>query len=107
MAEEMSVDASPSLKRRRLDGAEETQSTIEPSEKYKDLWLEDGNIIIQCTEGAFRVHRSLLATQSEVFRDMFTLPIPAAGRDEAIPTVQLSDDTDKMYLFLRCLLLHE
>ena len=105
----MSIDASPGVKRRRLDGAEETQSSVGPSERYKDLWLNDGNIILQCPEGAFRVHRSLLATQSEVFRDMFTLPTPTsvAGTEDKVPAVQLSEDTGKMYMFLRYLLLHE
>lgn len=105
MAEAPSSDGTPAVKRRRMDGTDEAQVVSGPSEKYKDLWLEDGNIILQCAEGAFRVHRSLLAAQSEVFRDMFTLPSPVA--DDTIPTVQLSDDTEQMYKFLSCLLLHK
>ena len=104
MAEPTSPIAAPAAKRRRTDGTEETSATG-TSEKYKDLWLEDGNIVLQCAGGSFRVHRSLLATQSEVFRDMFTLPTTAS--DGAVPTVQLSDNTDQMHMFLRCLLLHE
>ncbi|VDC07131.1 unnamed protein product [Peniophora sp. CBMAI 1063] len=109
MTDAMTVDtASPSTKRRRLDGnMEEGRSTAGPSEKYKDLWLDDGNIILQCAEGAFRVHRSLLAAQSQIFRDMFTLPPPASGANSDAPVVQLSDDTDQMYILLRLLLLHD
>lgn len=107
MADASFSDATPATKRRRVDGTDETQAPTGPSEKYKDLWLEDGNIVIRCAEGAFRVHRSLLAAQSEVFRDMFTLPIPATGVNDALPTVQLSDDTEQMYRFLCCLILHK
>ncbi|VDC07132.1 unnamed protein product [Peniophora sp. CBMAI 1063] len=108
MADTSASDTTPAAKRRRVDGVDDSSpSATGPSEKYKDMWLEDGNVIIQCPQGAFRVHRSLLATQSEVFRDMFTLPIPESGAGDAVPTVQLSDDTDQMYMFLRCLILHE
>lgn len=107
MAETTSMDAAPTVKRRRLDGTEDSQSTVGPSEKYKDLWLEDGNIILQCAEGAFRVHRSLLVAQSELFRDMFTLATPSTDSEGDAPIVQLSDSTEQMYMFLRCLLLHE
>lgn len=66
------------LKRPRADGdAEPTptcQYTVEP-----DLWFEDGNIILvsaQPNPTGFRVHRSLLARNSEFFRDMFQLARP-------------------------------
>ncbi|KZV63013.1 hypothetical protein PENSPDRAFT_641447 [Peniophora sp. CONT] len=100
------LDATPAPKRRRLDGTDEAQPTTGLAEKYKDLWLADGNIVLQCAEGAFRVHRSLLAAQSEVFRDMFALAIPAVDAD-GLPTVQVSDDTDQMYQFLCCLIFHK
>ncbi|KZV63012.1 hypothetical protein PENSPDRAFT_758289 [Peniophora sp. CONT] len=105
MAETTTLDAAPAVKRRRLDDTEEVQPAVGASEKYKDLWLEDGNIILQCAQGSFRVHRSLLVAQSELFRDMFSLAIPDS--EGGAPAVQLSDDTDKMYMFLRFLLLHD
>ncbi|KAI0316200.1 hypothetical protein OF83DRAFT_1128265, partial [Amylostereum chailletii] len=41
-----------------------------PSDEF---WLEDGSIILVCATVGFRVHRSVLAMHSEVFRDMFTV----------------------------------
>lgn len=85
MADAGPTDAlAPAAKRRRVDDAEAASAGTGSSKKYEDLWLEDGNITLQCTNGAFRVHRSLLTAQSEVFRDMFALATPTAGRDDAI-----------------------
>ncbi|KDR79561.1 hypothetical protein GALMADRAFT_93483 [Galerina marginata CBS 339.88] len=47
--------------------------------KRSDYWFDDGNIILQAQNTQFRVHRSILARNSNVFRDMFSLP---KGSDE-------------------------
>ncbi|KZV63011.1 hypothetical protein PENSPDRAFT_657649 [Peniophora sp. CONT] len=110
MAEATSVNATTAVKRRRVDGVQEPMQPADaPSEKYRSLWLEDGNIVLQCAEGAFRVHRSLLVAQSEVFRDTFDLATPTADANlgNPVPVVHLSDDTDQMYTFLRSLMFHD
>ncbi|KDR79559.1 hypothetical protein GALMADRAFT_63337 [Galerina marginata CBS 339.88] len=42
--------------------------------KRSSYWFDDGNIILQAENTQFRVHRSILAQNSNVFRDMFSLP---------------------------------
>src|SRR5262245_58972372 len=45
--------------------------------------VDDGNVIIQTQEPivAFKVHRSVLARHSEVFRSMFEIPQPPVSAD--------------------------
>ena len=57
-------------------------------------WFDDGNVILEAENTQFRVHRSLLARHSKVFKDMFSLPQPATDpglRPECCPVVFLSD----------------
>ncbi|KAH8101867.1 hypothetical protein BXZ70DRAFT_1017995 [Cristinia sonorae] len=42
-----------------------------------DIWFEDGNVVLVAQDGTgFRVHQSILAANSDIFRDMFTIPQP-------------------------------
>ncbi|KAH8093930.1 hypothetical protein BXZ70DRAFT_372820 [Cristinia sonorae] len=67
-------------KRRRVQDPEHGQSTsAKPSTPCTrgDLWLDDGNVILVAQDGTgFRVHRSVLTANSEIFRDMFMIPQP-------------------------------
>jgi len=69
------------------------------------LWLEDGNIIISANSAEtgktllFRVHKSVLSRQSDVFAGLFSLPDTSAnygGLDDVndIPIVHLTDDAE-------------
>lgn len=41
--------------------------------RIQDLWYDDGNIVLQAGTLTFKVHRSILCKQSEVFKDMLAL----------------------------------
>lgn len=41
-----------------------------------ELWFDDGSIIIKVEETLFKVYRGTLMQQSELFRDLLTLPQP-------------------------------
>ncbi|KAF8509838.1 hypothetical protein JB92DRAFT_2831819 [Gautieria morchelliformis] len=61
--------------------------------RSEELYMDDGNLIVAAKDVAFRVHRSILARHSEVFRDMFevvSLPSDAEIYD-GHPVVPLSD----------------
>lgn len=62
--------------------------------------MSDGNIIIAVMDTTdtvdvlrgFQVHKSILAKQSSVFADLFTLPQgPGAEEYEGVPIVRLTD----------------
>lgn len=58
-----------------------------------ELWKSDGNIVLQAERTQFKIHRSTLADNSSVFRDMFSLPPQPPEEDavEGCPLVVLSD----------------
>ena len=52
-------------------------------------------MILQVLDGRYRIHRSILRSQSEVFNDMFQIP-PSFKNDDVIdglPIVKLTGDT--------------
>ncbi|KAL0947784.1 hypothetical protein HGRIS_013858 [Hohenbuehelia grisea] len=90
------------------------------SQEDQDVYYEDGNIVLavkseeEDDDGSmvqmttyFRVHQSILAQHSQVFRDMFAVPQPtAADQDDAydgLPVVHLHDTPEDLKAFLQCL----
>ncbi|KAK7025083.1 hypothetical protein R3P38DRAFT_2952727 [Favolaschia claudopus] len=70
-------------KRQRTDDIEQI---IERSE----IWISDGNLVLQAANTQFRVHWSILARNSSVFSDMKGLPPPAEKPTvEGYPVVEL------------------
>ncbi|KAI0070333.1 hypothetical protein K474DRAFT_1608890 [Panus rudis PR-1116 ss-1] len=65
-------------------------------------WLEDGNIILIAQNTSFRVHRSVLSRQSDVFKDMFSVPglEDHSEKMHDIPIVYLSDNASEVSVFL-------
>lgn len=64
-------------------------------DKNLGLWFDDGNVVLVAEKTGFRVHRSVLARHSDVFRDMFLISQPEPPlNDEAkgCPIVPLVDD---------------
>lgn len=82
-------------------------------EHHSSLYLDDGNVCH--TSGlpdspsprpVFRVHKSLLARHSPVFRDMFALPTDVGGqvdRYECAPLVVIQDSTGDIEALLLAL----
>ncbi|CAA7261832.1 unnamed protein product [Cyclocybe aegerita] len=89
----------PPAKRPRLasDDGDVTVSSTESASgitRSTNFWLDDGNIILQAENTQFRVHKSMLARQSSIFKDMFSIPQPSEPLDpvvEGCPVVTLSD----------------
>ncbi|KAH9856112.1 hypothetical protein C2E23DRAFT_810121 [Lenzites betulinus] len=71
-------------------------------ERDTEFWLDDGSLILIAQTTGFRVYRGLLASQSEVFRDMFDSANPSTGdRFEDCPVVHLSDSPQDLRHLLR------
>jgi hypothetical protein len=78
-----------------------------------DLWFDDGNIIIRTVHSddrahiAFKVHKSILVTHSNVFRDLFDGPQVAfdvaSDRYDGLPVIQLPDPPSEVNSFLKAL----
>lgn len=79
----------PILKRRRTDSVSPPRDTYIRDERF---WYPDGNIIIVAQGVAFRVFKSILAEDSEVFRDMFQLPTPASNPSQSAAFLNPAED---------------
>jgi hypothetical protein len=91
------------VKKRPADGTAECEASSPSLKSFKDLWFEDGSIIVQCPTASFRVHASILSTHSEVFRTMFAVASPSEDSVDGVPVVQVSDDAEMMYKLLKLL----
>ncbi|KAF8488979.1 hypothetical protein JB92DRAFT_3129727 [Gautieria morchelliformis] len=69
----------------------------------KDVYMDDGNVIVAAKDVAFRVHRSQLARHSEVFRDKFAVVSPPCQADmyDGLHVVRLSDNPEDVLQLLR------
>lgn len=54
-----------------------------------DIWQFDGNVVLQAENIQFRVHKSVLAANSVVFKDMFTMVINHLKMVKLLKAVQL------------------
>ncbi|KAF8216797.1 hypothetical protein K438DRAFT_1953695 [Mycena galopus ATCC 62051] len=87
--------SSPPAKRQRTKDAHLTRS---------DTWRSDGNVVLQAGNTQFRVHWSVLALHSSVFRDMQGLPQPPDQLNvEGCPIVEIFDDPDDVEYLLKVL----
>ncbi|KAA1468961.1 hypothetical protein DENSPDRAFT_834469 [Dentipellis sp. KUC8613] len=75
--------------------------------RHPDFWFDDGSIILLArSTDAFRVHRTVLARSSEIFRDMLLVGDPGAGTEEMIegcPVVRLPDDVTDICRLLKAI----
>jgi hypothetical protein len=61
----------------------------------ESLYISEADLIIQSSDFVkFRVHKSILAFSSEVFRDMFSLPQPSNETVEGLPVLDLSENAE-------------
>lgn len=86
-------------KRQRTEVEDDTPagsgSGDEAIERSEEVWLEDGNIIVQAENHQFKVHRSVLSKHSPVFADLFKVPQPSTERTiEGCPVVELHDSAE-------------
>ncbi|KAJ7037829.1 hypothetical protein C8F04DRAFT_1393493 [Mycena alexandri] len=82
------MEDAPRTKRRRTIAYET------PLVRSTEYWFHDGSIILQVESTQFRLAESMLAMHSSVFRDMFTVPLPADEPTiENCPVVVLQGDT--------------
>ncbi|KAF7299840.1 BTB domain-containing protein [Mycena chlorophos] len=80
-------------------------TSIVPLERVAELWFEDGTLVIVAQQTAFKVHRSILAARSSVFRDMLAMPQNADFVEnlDGCPMVVLSDAPRDLICFLRAI----
>lgn len=86
-----------------INGGEGTSS-----KKHSSLWLLDGNIVLidERRSILFRIHKSMLSRQSQVFSDMFALPTaittPAGDDDtlEDLPLIRMHDSAEDLEALL-------
>ncbi|PIL23600.1 hypothetical protein GSI_14913 [Ganoderma sinense ZZ0214-1] len=84
--------------------ADSLDSELEDATRDKELWLDDGNIVLVCGGIMFKVYRGLLAAQSPVFGDMFTVASSSSGAHLGdVPTVRLTDSPEDLRHLLRAL----
>ncbi|KAF8217107.1 hypothetical protein K438DRAFT_1798313 [Mycena galopus ATCC 62051] len=84
------------------------QRTENTSIIRSETWRHDGNVVLQAANTQFRVHWSLLALHSSVFRDMEGLPQPPGQPSvEGCPILELFDDPDDVEYLLKALYIPE
>jgi hypothetical protein len=72
-----------------------------------DVWYDDGTLIICAENTLFRVHRGILAAQSDIFKDMLSIPQPPsvnAETFEGCAMVRVHDNAEDMKRLLRVVL---
>lgn len=62
------------IKRKHIE--EPTEADIAPTTRADRVWFDDGNVVVQAEQTLFKVHKSILALHSTVFKDMFSIPQP-------------------------------
>ncbi|KIJ58511.1 hypothetical protein HYDPIDRAFT_171253 [Hydnomerulius pinastri MD-312] len=65
---------------------------IPPPARCKELWYQDGNIILEIDRSRFRVHRSILSRKSRGFANLFE----CIETRRNVPIVQLEGDAEEM-----------
>lgn len=95
-------------KRKRVEEASEPAVAPVANATRSDIWFMDGNIVIQAEGVQFKVTRGVLAAQSSIFEDMFSIPQPPSEKEmvvEGCPVVHLSDSAADVNIVLRALFL--
>ncbi|KAL1742697.1 hypothetical protein HDZ31DRAFT_65721 [Schizophyllum fasciatum] len=78
-------------KRQRTE-SEDGKDTAAPSRSTR-FWFEDGSVVLHVGPALFKVHKTMLAGKSQVFRDMFAMPQPPDQEQmDGCPIIELSGD---------------
>ncbi|KZP28189.1 hypothetical protein FIBSPDRAFT_276064 [Athelia psychrophila] len=109
MANTSTIATNVQNKRKRVGGDTPEPPVPVPSATRSDsIWLDDGNIVIQAQTTQYKVHRSILAAHSPIFRDMFSMPQPPSEGEvtvEGCPVVHVSDRAADVTIVLQALFL--
>lgn len=95
--------AKPSKRARSADDDDDRDEGSLDLQEDPDLWFDDGNILIICEQITFRVHRSILSLNSQIFKDMFTLNEQLETESTAPSPVHLLDAGQDVRHFLKAL----
>jgi hypothetical protein len=83
-------------------------SSDEPTVRSAAVWYADGTLVIRAENTLFRVYRGILASQSDIFNDMLSVPQPLAVADtetfDGCVVVRVHDAAVDMERFLRTIL---
>jgi hypothetical protein len=72
--------------------------------RHRELWFDDGSVVLHVEQTLFRVHRSTLSTHSTVFSDMFLIPQPPSqDAIEGCTVIKLPDSSDDVESLLKAL----
>ncbi|KAF7967498.1 hypothetical protein HWV62_34071 [Athelia sp. TMB] len=94
----MDETAHASNKRKRVDKFPMVAQT------RSDIWFDDGNIVVQAEGTQFKVHRSMLAMWSPVFKETFSKNQTYSGDAvEGCPVVRVTDSAVDMNILLGAL----
>ena len=98
-------------KRPRLDYDDSMTASAADFSRDEEYWYDDGNITIIAQGVGFRIYKGLLAAQSEVFHDLFSLALPTPNpyrEDGAVPedcpVLHVTDSAAEMHSLLEMLL---
>ncbi len=75
-------------------------------QQHKELWYEDGSIVLASDVHLYRVHKSMLVKHSTVLSNMFDVPSEGANTDllDGIPIVKMHGDSDEeIFILLKSL----
>ena len=92
-------------KRPRVEGDEEPSTpTPVTYTREADLWYDDGDIVIQAETTQFRVFKGVLASLSDFFKDMFSIPQPPSDEEvDGCPVLRVYDSARDWTYILRAI----
>jgi hypothetical protein len=97
-------------KRIRTDDLDASPRSSDSSKwvRHPKLYIQDGNVVLLCENTLFRVYGGVLAMNSQVFKDMFSLegiqPTDAETYD-GCPCIRLPDQAKDIERLLNVLLI--
>ncbi|KAK7020331.1 hypothetical protein R3P38DRAFT_2967546 [Favolaschia claudopus] len=86
--------------------AHSSVNEAEDPQYVRELWFEDGSIVIKAGNSLYRVYRGALSNHSPVFRDMLAFPQPPksdSGLVDGYPFVELPDPDVEVTPFLKAI----
>lgn len=71
------------------------------------VWFADGNIVLKAGTSLFKVYQGILCRESQLFKDIFSLPQPTAEETyEGCRMLTVHESAEDMELFLSTMFDH-